>query len=60
MDSTGVYWIPMFELLEAHGFQVVLGNAGDVKAGFWTKDGRQRCAVASAIAAMARCAGAFA
>ena len=22
MESTGVYWIPLFELLEAHGFEV--------------------------------------
>lgn len=27
MDSTGVYWIPAFELLEAHGFEVILVNA---------------------------------
>src|SRR5262244_2191164 len=24
MESTGVYWIPLFELLEARGFQVLL------------------------------------
>jgi transposase len=24
MESTGVYWIPVFELLEARGFQVYL------------------------------------
>lgn len=27
MESTGVYWIPAFEVLEAHGFQVILVNA---------------------------------
>jgi len=27
MEATGVYWIPLFELLEARGFQVVLVNA---------------------------------
>jgi transposase len=27
MESTGVYWIPAFELLEARGFEVVLVNA---------------------------------
>jgi len=31
MESTGVYWIPVFEILEAHGFEVVLVNARDVK-----------------------------
>jgi transposase len=31
MDSTGVYWIPVFEILEARGFEVVLVNARDVK-----------------------------
>jgi transposase len=27
MESTGVYWIPAFEVLEEHGFQVILVNA---------------------------------
>lgn len=27
MESTGVYWIPAFEILEAHGFDVILVNA---------------------------------
>lgn len=27
MESTGVYWIPAFEILEQHGFDVVLVNA---------------------------------
>ena len=27
MESTGVYWIPAFEILEARGFEVVLVNA---------------------------------
>jgi transposase len=31
MESTGVYWIPAFEILEAHGFEVILVNARDVK-----------------------------
>ena len=31
MESTGVYWIPVFEILEAHGFQVLLVNARDVR-----------------------------
>jgi transposase len=31
MESTGVYWIPVFEILEAHGLEVFLVNARDVK-----------------------------
>jgi transposase len=31
MESTGVYWVPVFEILEAHGFEVLLVNARDVK-----------------------------
>ncbi len=27
MEATGVYWIPLFELLDARGFQVQLVNA---------------------------------
>lgn len=27
MESTGVYWIPAYEVLEGHGFQVILVNA---------------------------------
>jgi len=30
MESTGVYWIPLSEILEQHGFEVVLVNARDV------------------------------
>ena len=31
MESTGVYWIPLFDILEAHGFEVCLVNAQHVK-----------------------------
>jgi len=31
MESTGVYWIPLFELLEARGFTVVLVDAREVQ-----------------------------
>jgi hypothetical protein len=31
MESTGVYWIPLFELLESRGFTVRLVNARPVK-----------------------------
>lgn len=32
MESTGVYWIPLFEILEARGFEVILVNAREAKA----------------------------
>jgi transposase len=31
MESTGVYWIPLFEILEAAGFEVYLVNARHLK-----------------------------
>lgn len=31
MESTGVYWLPAFEILEAVGFNVILVNARDAK-----------------------------
>src|SRR5476649_2732928 len=31
MESTGVYWIPVYEILESRGFEVLLVNARDVK-----------------------------
>src|SRR3954464_377851 len=31
MESTGVYWIPAYEVLEQRGFEVVLVNARDAK-----------------------------
>lgn len=31
MESTGVYWIPVYDLLEANGFQVLLVNARHIK-----------------------------
>ena len=31
MESTGVYWIPLDEILEARGIRVLLANARDVK-----------------------------
>ena len=30
MESTGVYWIPLFEILDSRGFQVLLANARQV------------------------------
>lgn len=31
MESTGVYWIPVYEILEAEGFEVLLVNAAHVR-----------------------------
>src|SRR5947208_15918446 len=31
MESTGVYWIPIYEILEQHGFEVRVVNARDAK-----------------------------
>jgi len=31
MESTGIYWIPVFEILENHGLDVKLVNARHVK-----------------------------
>jgi transposase len=31
MESTGVYWIPVFEILDERGFEVILVNARDAK-----------------------------
>lgn len=31
MEATGVYWIPLYEILEARGFEVLLVNARHVK-----------------------------
>jgi len=31
MESTGVYWIPVFQILESHGFEVKLVNARHLK-----------------------------
>lgn len=31
LESTGVYWIPVFEILEARGIDVLLANARDAK-----------------------------
>ena len=31
MESTGVYWIPIFQILDTYGFDVILVNARHVK-----------------------------
>jgi len=32
MESTGIYWVPVYEILEERGFEVVLVNARDAHA----------------------------
>ncbi|MEY0875007.1 IS110 family transposase [Providencia manganoxydans] len=32
MESTEVYWVPVYEILEEHGFEVVLSNVRDTRA----------------------------
>src|SRR5271165_4621865 len=42
MESTGVYWIPAYELLEQRGIEVVLVNARRRQAPAGTQDRRER------------------
>ena len=32
MESTGVYWVPVYEILESCGIEVVLANAREARA----------------------------
>jgi transposase len=43
MESTGVYWIPLFQILEAQGFEVFLVNARHVKNVSGRKSDVQDC-----------------
>ena len=43
MESTGVYWIPIYELLEARGFEVYLVNARHLKGVPGRKSDVQDC-----------------
>jgi len=43
MESTGVYWVPTFELLEARGFKVFLVNARNIKGVAGRKSDVQDC-----------------
>jgi len=43
MESTGVYWVPLFELLEARGFQVAVVNARHLKHVTGRKSDWQDC-----------------
>lgn len=54
MESNGVYWIPAFEILEQHGFEVILVNARYVRNVPGRKVSVRACGV---ISAPARAAG---
>ena len=43
LESTGVYWIPVYEILEARGLQVYVVNARHVKNGSGRKSAIQDC-----------------
>lgn len=32
MESTGVYWVPVYEVLERHGIEVIVANAREARA----------------------------
>jgi hypothetical protein len=57
MESTGVYWIPVFEILEARGFEVLLVNARDVKNVPGRKTASTTRSGSSNCISMACCAG---
>jgi len=43
MESTGVYWIPLFQILDDRGFEVLLVNAHNVKNVSGRKDDESDC-----------------
>jgi len=43
MESTGIYWIPLFQILERKGFQVILVNARQTKNVAGRKSDVQDC-----------------
>ena len=43
MESTGVYWIPLFQILEARGLEVILVNAYKIKNVSGRKDDESDC-----------------
>ncbi len=38
MESTGVYWIPLFQVLEQRGFEVILVDPHRLKSVPWPQD----------------------
>ncbi len=47
MESTGVYWIPIFQILEERGIEVLLVNALAFAERAWPQDGRRRLSMDS-------------
>ena len=47
MESTGVYWIPVFQILETRGFDVILVNARHVRSVLEMQERRSRLRVAA-------------
>ena len=43
MESTGVYWIPVHQILEARGFEVLLVNARHVRSVLGRKSDVEDC-----------------
>ena len=50
MESTGVYWIPLFGVLEERGFEVMLVDPSRIKNVPRPQDGRAGLSVAAAVA----------
>ena len=48
MESTGVYWIPVYDILEQRGFEVMFGQRPGRQARAGAKERRQRRAMAAA------------
>ena len=57
LESTGVYWIPLFELLESEGFEVNLVEPGRLSRRGARQDGRARRAVDPTVALLRSLAG---
>ena len=47
MESTGVYWIPVFQILEARNISVCLVNARHLKKRPWSKNRCERFSMAT-------------
>src|SRR5471030_2108842 len=58
MESTGVYWIAAYEVLESRGLEVILANARGARSPRKEKR-RQRCAMVAAAARVRVATGKF-
>ena len=57
LESTGVYWIALFELLEAEGFEVYLVEPGQLSRSGARQDGRAQRTVDPTVALLRSLAG---